>query len=216
MQDNTKTFIVRKMLEGMHRSNPTKDTRSPITLDILTQITGILSSVCKNLYETLLFTVAYHLAFFALLRVSELTVSNPHNLSRVISFDDIDLAHSNLVLVRITGSKTDQYGKGATLQITHNKETSTLFSAIHKYKAIRPQLAGPFLCHLNSKPLTSYQFTAVLQKCMRFLGFDTSTFKSHSFRIGYASHLYSTGVSEEEIMSKGRWKSDAFQSYIRL
>lgn len=73
-----------------------------------------------------------------------------------------------------------------------------------------------FFCHLDAKPLTKYQFTYLLHKSVKFISLDTTTFKSHSFRIGGSTHLYLQNYSEEDIKSKGRQKSNAFNSYIRL
>lgn len=212
-QDTTKAFIVKKLLEGLHRLNPSKDVRSPITLPLLSQITSILPHVCTNSYEVVLFTSAFQLAFFALLRVSEFTVTSKK--STPLSFSDISISES-IITVTIRSSKTDQHFAGSTIHIDFNADTSNLFQSILQYFTIRPSIQGPLFCHLNSKPLTSYQFTSVLHKAIKFLGLDTSTFKSHSFRIGCATHMYSTGVPEEEIKAKGRWKSNAMYSYIRI
>jgi hypothetical protein len=115
----------------------------------------------------------------------------------------------------LKGSKIDQFGKEATIQIPFNPETS-LFTHIQQYLTIRPPAQGPFCCHLDGKSLTSYQFTAITHKSIKFIGIGTSTYKSHSFRIGKDTHLYLSGVPEGDIMSKGRWKSDAMKCYIRV
>ena len=52
--DPTKTFIVHKLLQGMKRSNPSTDTRPPITLDILNILLPKLQIICKNMYEAAL------------------------------------------------------------------------------------------------------------------------------------------------------------------
>jgi site-specific recombinase XerD len=184
--DHTKTFIVKKMLEGLHKLNPAKDVRAPFTLPMLNQFTNVLSSVCSNLYEATLFATAFQLAFFAQLRVSELTVAS--NQSTVLSIHDVHITDSQIELF-LKGSKTDQFGKGASIQIPFNHETSPLFTHIQQYLAMRPPVQGPFCCHLDGKPLTSYQFSAILHKSIKFIGIDTSTYKSHSFRIGGATHL---------------------------
>ena len=80
---------------------------------------------------------------------------------------------------------------------------------------MRPKGPVAFMCHMDSSPLTSYQFSKILQKAVAFLGIDTKTFKSHSLRIGHATHLANIGASDSEIMQKGRWKSNAYRSYIR-
>jgi hypothetical protein len=211
--DNTKTFIIRKMLEGFHRLTPSKDTRSPITLHILKQLLPILPAVCSDFYEATMFSTAFQLAFFALLRVSEFTFTNnntPTLLSKNVSI------HDSLISLTITGSKTDQYNRGTTLHIPLNSRTESLFQHMHKYLSIRPPAQSLFFCHLNTNPLTKYQFTSLLHRSIKFIGLDTSYFKSHSFRIGGATELYLQGVPEDEIKIRGRWKSDAFTSYIRI
>lgn len=94
--------------------NPSKDIKAPITLPLLGQLVTALSSVCANSYETTLFATAFELAFFALLRVSEFTVSSRNAV--VLLETDIHLLDSE-IKVQIKGSKTDQLGKGATIQM---------------------------------------------------------------------------------------------------
>jgi hypothetical protein len=59
------------------------------------------------------------------------------------------------------------------------------------------------------------QLVSVLIKALKVLGIDASGYKSHSFRIGAASLAAAQHISNEEIMKLGRWKSNAFKSYIR-
>ena len=69
--------------------------------------------------------------------------------------------------------------------------------------------------HLNGKSLTRYQFKAIMFKALQFTQ-TIGHFKSHSFRIGGATHLASLGTEESRIMAAGRWKSNAYTKYIRL
>jgi hypothetical protein len=41
-------------------------------------------------------------------------------------------------------------------------------------------------------------------------------YNTHSFRIGSATHLSMNGFTEEDIKTKGRWKSASFQRYIHI
>lgn len=74
--DNTKTFIVNKMLEGFHRFNPAKDVRSPIPLSCLNELVSILPTVYTRLYEAAMFSATFHLSFFALLHISKFTFTS--------------------------------------------------------------------------------------------------------------------------------------------
>ena len=60
-----------------------------------------------------------------------------------------------------------------------------------------------------------YQFSVVLNKALRGMGINSSNIKIHSFQIGAASCHFERGTPHEEIKRVGRWKSDAFKTYIR-
>jgi hypothetical protein len=63
--------------------------------------------------------------------------------------------------------------------------------------------------------MSRYQLVSVLNKALKVLKIDASSYKSHSFRIGPTSLVAAQNISNEEIMKLGRWKSNAFKSYIR-
>lgn len=214
--DPTKFFVVRKMLEGLRRSNPSKDVRSPITFPLLKRIVKVLQTICTNKYEYCLFSSAFLLAYFALLRVGEITVSNKNGPDRVIGINDIEINASGTVKIRIRMSKTDQLGFGTNIEITPSEESVILNELLSEYLRVRPNFQGPLFCHFDGKFLTAYQFAQMLKKCISQLGIDTNTFKSHSLRIGCATYMYIKGKSEQNIREKGRWKSDAYKSYIRI
>ena len=88
-------------------------------------------------------------------------------------------------------------------------------SALVRFSAIRPQILCPYFCHFDGSPLTQYQFNAVLQKALAFLGLDGAHIKSHSFCIWAASSALYLGVANTDIQSMGHWCADAFLSYVR-
>ena len=75
-EDNTKSFFVHKLLEGLRRKRPQKpDVRIPITLEMLKKLICALHSVCFSNYEKCLFASAFSLAFFAMLRWDDTKVT---------------------------------------------------------------------------------------------------------------------------------------------
>ena len=76
MEDNTKQFIIKNMLKGYKKNKSHKDSRFPITIDILTKFPDTLNIVCKSRYETALFKAAFCLSFFGLLRISEVVFNS--------------------------------------------------------------------------------------------------------------------------------------------
>lgn len=61
-EDNIQRFIVRKMVEGIKRSRFCKDTRLPITRDLLNSILSILLCMCSSQFECSLFKSGFSLA----------------------------------------------------------------------------------------------------------------------------------------------------------
>lgn len=207
------------MLEGLRRTKGAKDQRLPITAEILTKIINKLSSICSSLYETRLFTAAYTLAYHGFLRVGELVYTKQGQTHQILSLDNVQiLKDGNFQFIRLhlQHSKCDQVGKGTTIDICQTDSQICPVKHLRSYLALRPNLIGPLFCHFDGSGLSRYQFCSVLTKTLKVLGIDSSGYKSHSFRIGAASDCAAKNLSEHEIMKKGRWKSAAYKSYIRL
>ena len=218
-QDITQNFLIRKLLEGYRRKNKTKDSRLPITANILSRILQCLPNVCTNNYETKLFAAAYSTAYFGFFRVGEITSINEQTPGHAIQMEDVELDHMNRVVrIKLKHSKVDQLGKSATVLIKNNKLAEGIkpFELLDSYMKIRPKVKGNFFCHFGGKPLTRYQFTAILTKTLNLLGLDFKKYKSHSFRIGAVTNGIMSGMTEDQIQEAGRWKSKAYKTYIRI
>lgn len=222
LTDITKAFIVTKLLEGAARQNPTHDTRAPITFNILTTLLQALEKVCLNSYEICLFKAAFCLAFFGFLRVGELTSKSLKSQDlRPLQFGDIAIVEANgykHVKVTIRQSKTDQLGYSSTLFLSETTGQACPVMAVVNYLKVRAQGSGQgqFLVHFDGKPLTRYQFSAILAKSLQFCEGKIGRFKSHSFRIGAATEAAMRGIPDQVIKQWGRWKSESYASYIRF
>lgn len=214
-EDMSQKFVVRKLLEGIKRSRPKRsDVRLPITRDMLKAIITSLSCVCKSQYELCLFRAAFSLAFHGLFRIGELAVSNniqTHTLlnSNIAIFD-------GFLKIDIISSKTDQARSGTTVFIHSANDLS--ICPVHLVKDFiksRPPVSGPLFCHFDGSPLSRNQFVTLLKKSLSMSGIPNNRYSSHSFRIGMATTLSAEGVSDGEIMRLGRWRSNAYKSYIR-
>jgi hypothetical protein len=216
--DPTNSFIVKKLKEGSRRLNGCADSRRPITFVILKRLVSVLGAICKSSYEAALFKAAFCLAFFGFLRVGEFTCSSKNgDTSRIIDARDLSFRndHTQLVVV-VRFSKTDQSGKSETIVLDNYSEAAICpVNAIRSFFGIRPQVAGPLFLHFGGDPLTGYQLNRVLRKGLDFIGLPAKEFSSHSFRIGAATSAAMCGASDERIKIMGRWKSSAFESYIR-
>ena len=216
--DPAQLFVVKKLLEGCQRTRKRVDTRAPVTPKILQAICQLLPLVCYNDYEAHMFKAAYLLAYFALLRVSEIVYTYGHYFCRGLLEQDIkfDTSFSSMTVV-IRWSKTCQSGTPTSLRIPCEPDINMCpVCAMKHYFSIKSSLGVYLFKHQNGRPLTRTQFSAVLFKCIALSPYKGSTILSHSFRIGRASDLAGKGVPEDTIMKLGRWRSSAYRSYIRV
>ena len=96
----------------------------------------------------------------------------------------------------IAGSKTDQSQKGTSVHVAQVVQSLAIcpVSTMRAYLQVRPPGTEDLLVHFSGIPLTRYQFQAVLKKAAAVLGWETTNYSSHSFRIGAAtaaaSHIF--------------------------
>ena len=151
LKDNTKSFIVNKVLEGIKRcGNKKKDIRSPITLPLLDKLISALPSVTSSKYESLLFSASFSLAFYAFLRISEFTAPNGNNYpNRAINISDVKIDQSSKSLyLCIRQSKTDQYGNSVTLLIKAAPHRSSCpLANVLNYLESRPNVENKTIVH---------------------------------------------------------------------
>ena len=214
--DPTDKFIVKKILEGCRRTRKCVDTRMPICEILLEKICNILPQMCSTPYECMLFTAAYTLTYFGLLRISEVVYTSAVQSSRPLLFTDIKTESTDTISIVIRTSKTNQSGKPVKLRIHASNNTNICcVKSVQRFLSARPAFQGHFLCHNNKSPLTQYQFSAILSKSITHLGISSRNYKTHSFRIGRATDLAKNGVSSDTIKKMGRWNSDVLKKYIR-
>ena len=156
---------------------------------------------------------------FWVLRSAEFTVPSLASFSPSVHLGVQDLAvvsstAPSCIRVTIKASKTDPFRKGCSIHIGFGKYPLCAVHALLAYLAIRGDGPGPlFLCQ-NGQPLSRTLLTNWLQQIMASAGIS-GNFSSHSFRIGAATVAGRNGIPDHLIQEQGRWKSNAFQSYIR-
>lgn len=218
--DTTKCFILTKMMEGLKREGNSSDLRSPITISLLGRLVSVLSNVCSSDYEASMFSAAFTLAFFGLLRVGEFTANTYKDESdRPLQIKDIRLlATPPRIQMTIRKSKTDQRGKTFTLVINSAKaQLICPVRAMQKYLLMRPTyLCDQLFIHYDGTRLSRYQFSSLLKKTLKFCEVKSGCYKSHSFRIGMASECIRLGIPDETVKLWGRWSSNAYTRYIRI
>lgn len=84
-----------------------------------------------------------------------------------------------------------------------------------QFLAIRLFHVGNFFIHSDKLPLTKYQFSAVLHRCLKYDGLHCFKFTTHSFRIGPTTEAARMGLDEAVIKRLVRWASGRFNLYVR-
>ncbi|XP_060563854.1 uncharacterized protein LOC132723195 [Ruditapes philippinarum] len=210
------SFLVQRVLLGCKKFSSNPDKRQPITKYLLKKLVSILPSLFTSLYNVTLIRAMFTMAFFAFLRVGEFTKSSTAN--HTISNSDISVNTKNCKPVSISVSLSHFKHSVAPftmiLQRFKNKRICPVL-AIDTFSRMRPKVLGPFFLNESGTPVTTKQFNKILKKCICKIGCDPKFYTSHSFRIGAATLAHSKKYSDSQIRKLGRWRSNAFQSYLR-
>ena len=89
LTDPTNSFLIKKILKGAHNLKGRKDVRLPITKDILIKLMNALPFVIQNVDNQLLLISMFALAFYAFLRIGEITTKNHLNGSKVLQVSNV-------------------------------------------------------------------------------------------------------------------------------
>lgn len=202
-----------------HSDHPAGRIRLPITRHIMTQLKGQLA-LDSTSHTNRLVWAACCTGFFGFLRVGEFLVPDgvPYEPSTHLSLADVALHQTPPTWhfsVRIKVSKTDQFREGAQAILGATGAELCPVTALLDYLNIRGNQPGPLFCTPGGDPLTRAAFVAKVQAALASAGLDSSKFNSHSFRIGAATSASQAGVQDSAIKALGRWRSMAFQRYIR-
>ena len=160
-------------------------------------------------------------AFFGFCRIGEVTVLSLTTFDPTTHLTPQDIAIDNrmdpsLIGIHLKVSKTDQERKGITIFIGKTGDAICPIAALTAYLAIRRQSTGPLFQFKDSTPLTKDRFTHHVRTALSTLGYDSATYAGHSFLIGAATTAAEHGIEHSTIKALGRWKSDAFQAYIKI
>ena len=205
-RDPTTSFAVKKLLLYYAKKDKNTQCRLPITEKILNRLTKNLSWSCKNKFYKLAFTALYKTMFYLALRISEVS-DYSKRFSHAIHVQDLKIKSKHLT-VRLRsfkhGSETVKF------QITKKKYIYDM----EKWLIARGNRPGPLFVHKNNKPFTRIFIFNQLKADLLQIGLNPSLYNTHSFRKGRATSLAQKGYTSEQIALVGRWKSNAFKTYI--
>ena len=219
--DPTKTFYIIEMLKGYGKLCHKLDSRLPITLPILVRMMQASNDVCVSQYQSYMFKAMCSMAFFAFLRIGEITVSKRESFS------------SNLLQLGQVSRQCGQNDEVVSLVITfknykHNYNQNPFSIVLARqlnacpvksfldYFLLRGPSSGPLFINQEGLPVLRSDFCKMLCSVVHLCNLDPTKYNGHSFRIGAATYAAEQGFSDTQIRQLGRWKSDAFKKYIRI
>lgn len=207
------------VLKGIQKESAPKRSRLPITLDIMEKIKEALLLHPKQ-PDNIMMWAACCTAFFGFLRCSEFTVpaEDSFDPEAHLSLADVavdDKMSPTVVQVTIKQSKTDPFRQGAHLYLGTTDTVICPVKAMLAYLAVRDPAPGPLFKLTYKKCLTRQAFSTLLSRTLTTAGVSNKGFTTHSFRIGAATSAKEAGISDVHIKMLGRWKSEAYQLYVR-
>ena len=211
-----------KIKRGVKRaqgSSMTRPKRLPITVE---DLHDLLHFVARSFsaHDVALFSAAFLLAFFGMLRVSEFVcpASGFFDPALHLSLSDISfesVRSRSFLAVHLKVSKSDPFREGVVVRVAFTSGALCPGQALRSYLAFRQPLGpGPLFILSNHQFLTRSHIVQMLGRT--FPEVPQGLLGSHSFRIGGATRLCVLGVPDATIQILGRWKSDAFKQYLRL
>ena len=133
-----------------------------------------------------------------------------------LHWSDVTL-HSNSISLTLRQSKTDPFRQGHQIVITATNTSTCPVRAMHKYVTGVPAAnrTGPLFNGGRFSPLSRVDVTATLRQLLHDTNAVPSNYASHSFRLGAATTAAAAGLPPAVIKTLGRWKSNAYETYIQ-
>lgn len=208
------------VLRGVKRVQSTRvKPRLPITPKLLRELRGVWLGQTNNWDGRMLWAAAA-LCFFGFLRSGEITVPSDTAFSDAshLTFKDVavdKLMTPTMLKIHLKASKTDPFRMGVDVIVGSTGDPLCPVTAVLEFLRARGAKGGPLFRFQDGRPLTRTRFVERVREALQKAGIDSRHYSGHSFRIGAATTAAQEGVEDSTIKMLGRWKSSAYQLYIR-
>ena len=193
------------------RDRPPPHQVAPITYSHLQLMLKCLTGSRDHLIMASSITIQY----FACLRASELCTDLQHSVIPIRS--DVSFhthASRPIMSFRVRSSKTNPHG--FTVHLGCSGEAVCAVCITHHYLRIYPLPPSAPLFRLSTgQHLTYGLHNQHIKHLMHLAGFDPAHYSTHSLRAGAATQAARSGMAREDIKRLGRWRSQAYEVYLR-
>jgi site-specific recombinase XerC len=202
----------------------------PVTINVMMLLKKMLVKVDWTKIEKRLFWAVATVAWSGSFRIHELVSRKRKEFDgqTTLLWGDVGFGDSQLkgekvewVSVHVKSPKVDRVGAGDRIQVFQLGSFMCPVAAMSKWRKeskLVEECEMPVFRHESGLCLTG----AEVNKMMKVLTEDLSVLvpggevRSHSFRSGVPSEMAKDGRDAESIQAVGRWKSDAYKSYVKL
>ena len=193
--------------------------RHPITGRLLHLLLRRLKNTHSyNKHDRRMLSAAFTLAFYGFLRVSEFTSPSLKRFDPRIHPTATDIGWSRRYFhYRLKMSKTDQLHRGQTIYLPRSGGPTCPYAAMKSYikHCTATRCPSPLFVFSDSTPLNRRSCLKHLRYLLKKVGCKAKHYNTHSFRIGAATSAAQAGLASHYIKLLGRWRSMAYQRYIR-
>ena len=211
--------VIRGIKSQQAAAKSSGDKRLPITLQLLKGMRGYWEQHLADRNGIMLWA-AVCTCFFGFMRSGEMTLPsesafdpNTHLGFKDVSIDGIE--NPSMVKLSLKTSKTDPFRKGVEVVLGRTNNDLCPVTALLAYLAVRGNGPGFLFLFSDGRPLTKQRFIHCVREALSAMGVDSSQYAGHSFRIGAATAAAACGLNDSTIQMLGRWRSSAYQLYIR-
>lgn len=207
-------------LENMQGATRKRPMRPPITIEMLKALKAVL--ILSDPFDACIWAMAV-CAFWGMMRFGEVSVSSRNafdgkkNLKRRDVFFGYDRNGKRYARLDLPDAKTAKPGEIQHVFLVAQEGLCPL-EALDNLKNIVP--AGPddplFSWrdgHGDVRPMVKSKAIERINAILSAWGWGTAF--GHSFRIGGASFFLALGINPEIVRLAGRWRSLAYEAYIR-
>ena len=212
---------VLKGIKSIQAKSSKKPARLPITPELLRKMRQVwMRGNGSGSWDNIMLWAASLLCFFGFLRSGEITVPADAGFDdgAHLTFNDISVDYTEnpqVIRVRIKASKTDPFRVGTDIFMGRTDNDLCPVAAVLAFMALRGPGPGPFFRFSDGKPLTRSRLVAKLKESIQAAGVNCAAYSGHSFRSGAATTAARQGIGDATIKMLGRWKSSAYQLYIK-
>ena len=209
--DSSDCFRIKKLLLALKKKTNRTGGRRAITKALLHKIISTPPTLNISRYYQKLFKCLFLIMYFACLRISE--VATVRHSSHTVQSKNVRMINGMLCIRLDSYKHSNQQSSKILLQPTFDKLCP--ITAYRSFLKSRRNHSGPLFIMRRGKGISRDRVALTLKKCLELADIAPKKFNTYSFRIGRITDLALLGTSYSRIQTIGRFKSNAFQQYIK-